>query len=54
MSQWINYTPEFQRMIVLLSSPVAQLVALWGMTTQSTLQLMTLKDEEEELAISRN
>jgi hypothetical protein len=37
---WMNYTPEFQLMVILISSPVAQLVALWGMTTKSTLQLM--------------
>ena len=32
--QWMNYTPEFQLTIVLVSSPLALLVALWGMTTQ--------------------
>jgi hypothetical protein len=36
----MNYTPEFQPMIVLVSSPVALLVALWGMTPKATLQLM--------------
>ena len=34
------YTPEFQLMIVLVSSPLALLVALWGMTPKTTLQLM--------------
>ena len=37
---WMAYTPEFQLMIVLVSSPVALLVALWGMTSKATLQLM--------------
>jgi hypothetical protein len=37
---WISYTPEFQLIVVLISSPVALLVALWGMTTNSALQLM--------------
>jgi hypothetical protein len=40
ITQWMNYTPEFQLMIILISSPVAQLVALWGTTSKSTLQLM--------------
>jgi hypothetical protein len=40
VSFWISNTPEFPLMIMLISSPVAQLVALWGMTTKSTLQLM--------------
>jgi hypothetical protein len=37
---WMFYTPEFQTMFVLVSSPFALLVALWGMTPKSTLQLM--------------
>jgi hypothetical protein len=32
MSVWMNYTPEFQMMVVLVSSPLALLVVLWGMT----------------------
>ena len=40
ISTWMAFTPEFQQAIILISSPVAQLVALWGMTTKSTLQLM--------------
>jgi hypothetical protein len=36
----ILYTPEFQVVIVLISSPVALLVALWGMTSKATLQLL--------------
>jgi hypothetical protein len=30
--QWSNYTPEFQLTVILISSPLALLVALWGMT----------------------
>jgi hypothetical protein len=37
---WMTYTPEFQLMIVLVSSPLALLVALWGMTSNATLHLM--------------
>jgi hypothetical protein len=33
-------TPEFQQVIILISSPLAQLAALWGMTpTAISLQL---------------
>jgi hypothetical protein len=39
--QWMSYTPEFQLTIVLVSSPLALLVALWGMTTKATLRLMS-------------
>jgi hypothetical protein len=33
------FTPEFEATIVLVSSPVALLVALWVMTTKATLQM---------------
>jgi hypothetical protein len=46
ITQWMNYTPEFQLMIVLVSSPLAMLVALWGMTPKATLQLMKSKERE--------
>jgi hypothetical protein len=38
--RWMELTPEFQLMIVLVSSPFALLVALWGMTSERTLQYM--------------
>ena len=37
---WQNYTPQFLATVVLISSPLALLVALWGMTSKLTLQLM--------------
>jgi hypothetical protein len=40
MQRWMFNTPEFQLTIVLISSPLALLVALWGMTSRVTLQLM--------------
>ena len=40
ISTWMFYTPEFQAMVVLISSPLTLLVALWGMTSKATLQLM--------------
>jgi hypothetical protein len=42
ISFWMLFTPEFEATIVLVSSPVALLVALWGMTNKATLQ-MSLK-----------
>jgi hypothetical protein len=52
MSAWMTYTPEFQQVIILISSPVAQLVALWGMTTKSTLHLMMTSKRDKTLAIT--
>ena len=40
LQQWMFNTPEFQLTIVLISSPLTLLVALWGMVTKVTLQLM--------------
>ena len=39
IQQWLIHTPEFQLTIVLISSPVALLVALWGMTGKLSLFL---------------
>jgi hypothetical protein len=46
MAQWMGYTPEFQLLIVLVSSPLALLVALWGMTSKATLHLMQSSQRE--------
>ena len=43
---WSSHTPEFQTTVVLISSPLALLVALWGMTTKLTLQLMKSSQRE--------
>ena len=40
MQGWLIYTPEFQLVVMLISSPLALLVALWGMTSERTLQQM--------------
>jgi hypothetical protein len=40
MQFWLDYTPEFQLMVELISTPLALLVALWGMTSERMLQLM--------------
>ena len=53
ITQWMTYTPEFQTMIVLVSSPFALLVALWGMTPKATLQLMKSKERETLVPLTR-
>jgi len=40
IQEWLAYTPEFQLSVVLISSPLALLVALWGMTSKRALQAM--------------
>ena len=47
--QWMLRTPEFQVTVVLLSSPLTLLVALWGMTSRQTLQAMKSKEQEVPL-----
>ena len=46
ITQWNAYTPEFQTTVVLISSPLTLLVALWGMTSKLTLQLMRLRQRQ--------
>ncbi len=46
---WAVYTPEFQVTVVLISSPLTLLVALWGMTSKQTLQAMKSKEQEVPL-----
>ena len=46
---WITRTPEFQVTIVLVSSPLTLLVALWGMTSRQTLHAMKSKEQEAPL-----
>jgi len=40
IQEWLQLTPEFQLIVVLISSPLALLFALWGMTDKRTLQHM--------------
>ena len=49
INQWAANTPEFQVTIVLVSSPLTLLVALWGMTSRQTLHAMTSKEQEMPL-----
>ena len=45
MQVWLIFTPEFQLTVVLISSPLAMIVALWGMTSARTLQLMQSNEQ---------
>ena len=47
---WIGFTPEFQLTVVLISSPLALMVALWGMTSKRALQLMKSSGAQSEAA----
>ncbi len=47
IQRWAGNTPEFQVTVVLVSSPLTLLVALWGMTSEQTLQAMKSKVQEE-------
>jgi hypothetical protein len=49
---WLEFTPEFQLSVVLISSPMALLVALWGMTSKRALQAM--KSSHGQLVSLRN
>ena len=49
INKWSVNTPEFQVTIVLVSSPLTLLVALWGMTSRQTLHAMNLKEKEVPL-----
>ena len=40
MQRWIIRTPEFRLAIVLISSPLAMIVCLWGMTSKRMLEQM--------------
>jgi hypothetical protein len=51
---WMVYTPEFQVTIVLISSPLSLLVALWGMTSKQTLQLLKSSNEQQISLMSRS
>ena len=49
ITQWAARTPEFQVTVVLVSSPLTLLVALWGMTSRQTLRAMKSKEQEVPL-----
>jgi uncharacterized protein YqgC (DUF456 family) len=46
---WMQYTPEFQLTIVLISKPLPLLVALWGMTSQRLRRQMQTNETDTSL-----
>ncbi len=54
ISNWMFRTPEFRVTMVLISSPIALIVALWGMTSRSIRQLMrsSRRDASESRSVS--
>ena len=40
LQMWMLFTPHFPLIIILISSPLALLVALWGMTSSSHMRLL--------------
>ena len=49
INQWAANTPEFQVTVVLVSSPLTLLVALWGMTSKQTLHAMKSNQQDVPL-----
>ena len=41
ISFWLRYTPEFQLIVLIFSSPVALLVAMWGMLGKRERAIMS-------------
>ena len=41
INYWILYTPALQNIVILIASPVALLVALWGMTDVGEIEQMS-------------
>jgi hypothetical protein len=50
MIVWMNLTPEYQLMIVLISKPFSLLVALWGMSAGRTRRHMQASQQDNTLA----
>ncbi len=50
MQLWMLNTPSFQLMVIFLSQPVTLLVAMWGMTSGHTLQVMRAQGRQEMMA----
>jgi hypothetical protein len=54
ISNWMTYTPEFQMIVMLMSSPAALLVALWGMTSKPSLRLMSSRMQSNSSRMQSN
>ncbi len=49
---WIVYTPAVQQVAMLIASPIALLVALWGMTGVRALEQMETHSVQERVSVS--
>jgi hypothetical protein len=47
MALYLQYSPEFNLLVVLLSTSLVQLVVLWGMTSDRMLHAMQARDRKE-------
>jgi hypothetical protein len=54
MAFWMHLTPEFQLMIILISSPVSLFVALWGMTPPAAFSTTIATVEDGSDSLPRN
>jgi hypothetical protein len=43
---WVLFTPEFETVIILISAPLASLVALWGMTSERLMSFIHFQRED--------
>ena len=51
VAEWMDHTPEFEALIVLVSSPIALLVALWGMTTKTMLNILRSGPKKKQFSL---
>ena len=51
---WILFTPEFQHLVMIFASPVAQLIALWGMSGAGVLEQMQAQRTQLDAARSKD
>jgi hypothetical protein len=47
MTVWIHFTPEFETLIILISAPLASLVALWGMTSERMMGFIRFNKDNQ-------
>lgn len=52
MLRWIFYSPHLQQAVELASGPVALLVALWGMTSKRSFQIMTTHQTDSDVLMN--
>ena len=52
IQNWIIFTPEFELLVVLISSPLSLLVSLWGMTSDNTRRILNERKLEGKVEAS--